>query len=139
MISSEEIAKIAGVSRSTVSRVINNEPGVHVERVDDADGVAALARGLEVPRLAEGRGGRREARDGERVPPGDPLVVGRGRDPRPPPLEEPGADRREAPLLFRTRWTLSYLRGPLTREEIKRLLEDVKLSLDNEDLGKAFC
>ncbi len=28
---------------------------------------------------------------------------------------------RQAPILFRTRWTLSYLRGPMTREEIKRL------------------
>ncbi len=27
----------------------------------------------------------------------------------------------DAPALFRTRWTLSYLRGPLTREEIRRL------------------
>lgn len=26
-----------------------------------------------------------------------------------------------APLLFETRWTLSYLRGPLTREDLKRL------------------
>ncbi|HZL86529.1 MAG TPA: ATP-binding protein [Candidatus Krumholzibacteria bacterium] len=28
---------------------------------------------------------------------------------------------RPSPVLLRTRWTLSYLRGPMTREEIKRL------------------
>ncbi len=28
---------------------------------------------------------------------------------------------RPSPVVFRTRWTLSYLRGPMTREEIKRL------------------
>ncbi len=27
----------------------------------------------------------------------------------------------DAPVLFQTRWTLSYLRGPITREEIRRL------------------
>lgn len=30
------------------------------------------------------------------------------------------------PTLFQTRWTLSYLRGPLTRQEIKRLMEPIK-------------
>src|SRR4030095_2384812 len=30
------------------------------------------------------------------------------------------------PVLFQTRWTLSYLRGPLTRPEIKRLMDPVK-------------
>ena len=29
---------------------------------------------------------------------------------------------REAPVLFHTRWAMSYLRGPLTRSEIKRLV-----------------
>ncbi|PYV13207.1 MAG: ATP-binding protein [Acidobacteria bacterium] len=28
----------------------------------------------------------------------------------------------DAPVVFQTRWTLSYLRGPLTRDEIKRLM-----------------
>jgi hypothetical protein len=28
------------------------------------------------------------------------------------------------PVLFETRWTLSYLRGPMTREEIRRLMSD---------------
>ena len=32
----------------------------------------------------------------------------------------------EAPVLFETRWTLSYLRGPLTREEIRILMESRK-------------
>jgi hypothetical protein len=32
----------------------------------------------------------------------------------------------DAPTLFQTRWALSYLRGPLTRPEIKRLMDPVK-------------
>ena len=32
----------------------------------------------------------------------------------------------DAPVLFQTRWTLSYLRGPLTRPQIKRLMEGRK-------------
>ena len=32
----------------------------------------------------------------------------------------------DQPELFQTRWTLSYLRGPLTRPEIKRLMDPVK-------------
>jgi hypothetical protein len=32
----------------------------------------------------------------------------------------------DGPVLFQTRWTLSYLRGPLTRPEIKRLMDPVK-------------
>ena len=32
------------------------------------------------------------------------------------------------PVLFRSRWTLSYLAGPLTREQIKRLMEGRKPS-----------
>jgi hypothetical protein len=30
---------------------------------------------------------------------------------------------QDAPVVFQSRWTLSYLRGPLTRAEIKRLVE----------------
>src|SRR5205823_11348780 len=30
------------------------------------------------------------------------------------------------PKVFQTRWALSYLRGPMTREEIARLMEPVK-------------
>ena len=32
----------------------------------------------------------------------------------------------DAPELFQTRWVLSYLRGPLTRDQIKSLMEPVK-------------
>ncbi len=32
----------------------------------------------------------------------------------------------DAPEVFQTRWTLSYLRGPLTRTQIKTLMEPVK-------------
>ncbi|MEA2600516.1 MAG: hypothetical protein QOF89_1508 [Acidobacteriota bacterium] len=32
----------------------------------------------------------------------------------------------DQPELFQTRWTLSYLRGPLTRPEIKRLMDPLK-------------
>jgi hypothetical protein len=32
----------------------------------------------------------------------------------------------EEPVVFQTRWTLSYLRGPLTRPEIKRLMDPRK-------------
>jgi hypothetical protein len=32
----------------------------------------------------------------------------------------------DAPEVFQTRWTLSYLRGPLTRAQIKRLMEPLK-------------
>jgi hypothetical protein len=36
----------------------------------------------------------------------------------------------DAPVIFQTRWALSYLRGPLTRDQIKILMDPVK-SLDN--------
>lgn len=32
----------------------------------------------------------------------------------------------DAPVVIRTRWALSYLRGPLTRDQISRLMEDRK-------------
>lgn len=32
----------------------------------------------------------------------------------------------DAPELFQTRWVLSYLRGPLTRDQIKKLMEPLK-------------
>ena len=32
----------------------------------------------------------------------------------------------DAPEVFQTRWTLSYLRGPLTRTQIKTLMDPVK-------------
>jgi hypothetical protein len=44
----------------------------------------------------------------------------------------------DAPEVFQTRWTLSYLRGPLTRTQIKTLMEPVKreaLSVKREISG----
>ena len=35
----------------------------------------------------------------------------------------------DQPVVFQTRWALSYLRGPLTREQISRLMADRKASL----------
>jgi hypothetical protein len=32
----------------------------------------------------------------------------------------------DAPVVFETRWAMSYLRGPLTREQIKRLMDPIK-------------
>jgi DNA helicase HerA-like ATPase len=32
----------------------------------------------------------------------------------------------DAPVVFQTRWCLSYLRGPLTRDQIKRLMDPVR-------------
>ncbi len=32
----------------------------------------------------------------------------------------------DAPVVFQTRWCLSYLRGPLTRDQIKRLMEPLR-------------
>jgi hypothetical protein len=32
----------------------------------------------------------------------------------------------DAPVVFETRWAMSYLRGPLTREQIKLLIEPIK-------------
>jgi hypothetical protein len=44
----------------------------------------------------------------------------------------------DAPEVFQTRWTLSYLRGPLTRTQIKRLMEPVKTSEGLGVKGKGF-
>jgi len=52
----------------------------------------------------------------------------------------------DAPEVFQTRWTLSYLRGPLTRTQIKTLMEpvkrkmlDVKGSVDSEQPGSSVA
>ena len=37
----------------------------------------------------------------------------------------------DAPVVFQTRWTLSYLRGPLTREQIKMLMRDRKAGVSS--------
>ena len=36
----------------------------------------------------------------------------------------------DSPVLMNTRWTLSYLRGPLTRQQIKQLMEGKKAQLE---------
>ncbi len=44
----------------------------------------------------------------------------------------------DAPVVFETRWAMSYLRGPLTREQIKMLVEPLKKQQINEPaLGHA--
>jgi hypothetical protein len=40
----------------------------------------------------------------------------------------------DAPVVFESRWALSYLRGPLTREQIRRLMKDAG---DTQDAGSA--
>ncbi|MEI7988370.1 MAG: ATP-binding protein [Chloroflexota bacterium] len=35
----------------------------------------------------------------------------------------------DAPVVFQTRWTLSYLRGPLTRDQIKQIMDPYKSTL----------
>jgi hypothetical protein len=52
----------------------------------------------------------------------------------------------DAPEVFQTRWTLSYLRGPLTRTQIKTLMEpvkrkmlDVKGSVKSEQPGSSVA
>jgi hypothetical protein len=42
----------------------------------------------------------------------------------------------DAPEVFQTRWTLSYLRGPLTRTQIKQLMEPVKRQLSSGTSGQ---
>jgi hypothetical protein len=42
----------------------------------------------------------------------------------------------DEPAVFQTRWTLSYLRGPLTRAQIKRLMDPQKTSpVENQSRG----
>jgi hypothetical protein len=41
----------------------------------------------------------------------------------------------DAPEVFETRWTLSYLRGPLTRTQIKALMEPVKRGTESPGIG----
>ena len=43
----------------------------------------------------------------------------------------------ETPVLFETRWVLSYLRGPLTRDQISSLMAERKIRLDAEAQGTA--
>jgi hypothetical protein len=38
----------------------------------------------------------------------------------------------EAPEIFETRWALSYLRGPLTRAQVKAIMDPIKLARDRQ-------
>jgi hypothetical protein len=45
----------------------------------------------------------------------------------------------DAPVVFETRWTLSYLRGPLTRTQIKTLMDPCKVSgVEREASGAEY-
>lgn len=44
---------------------------------------------------------------------------------------------RGAPEVFETRWAMSYLRGPLTRQEIKRLMDPMKAETGSNGAAKA--
>jgi hypothetical protein len=43
----------------------------------------------------------------------------------------------EQPAIFHTRWVMSYLRGPMTREEIKRLTRDRKTTAQRAEVAAA--
>jgi hypothetical protein len=42
---------------------------------------------------------------------------------------------REGPVIFKSRWSLSYLSGPLTRDQIKRLMDPVKLKQQGNEIS----
>ena len=44
---------------------------------------------------------------------------------------------KDAPVIFETRWCLSYLRGPLTRNQIKDLMDPRRSSIEEASLPKA--
>ncbi len=44
----------------------------------------------------------------------------------------------DQPVVFQTRWALSYLRGPLTREQIQTLMAPCKVAQPTPTLGPAF-
>ncbi|MAT16385.1 MAG: ATP-binding protein [Planctomyces sp.] len=43
----------------------------------------------------------------------------------------------DAPVVFQTRWALSYLRGPLTRQQISQLMEPVKSDTNSAEVTAA--
>jgi hypothetical protein len=43
----------------------------------------------------------------------------------------------DAPVTMETRWTMSYLRGPLTRDQIKKLMDPVRSSVSGDVPGAA--
>ena len=47
--------------------------------------------------------------------------------------------RQPGPLLFRTRWVMSYLRGPLTRDQVRTLMAPLKASRPEEAAAPEFC
>jgi hypothetical protein len=46
---------------------------------------------------------------------------------------------RPAPLLFQSRWALSFLRGPMTREQVGRLMEPLKKPGDAPPMVVPLC
>ena len=42
----------------------------------------------------------------------------------------------DGPEIFETRWVMSYLRGPLTRNQIKTLMDPYKAALETRSAGK---
>jgi hypothetical protein len=40
----------------------------------------------------------------------------------------------DAPIVFETRWAMSYLRGPLTRNQIKQLTDPIRVHATNKEL-----
>jgi hypothetical protein len=42
----------------------------------------------------------------------------------------------EQPVVFQTRWTMSYLRGPLTRAQVQRLMEERKVARSQESWAR---
>ena len=43
----------------------------------------------------------------------------------------------DAPTIFETRWAMSYLRGPLTRNQIKQLMDPIKSNMANPIVSSA--
>ena len=43
----------------------------------------------------------------------------------------------DAPVVFESRWAMSYLRGPLTRDQIKRLMDGKRPALDRTEVTRA--
>ena len=47
--------------------------------------------------------------------------------------------RQPGPLLFKTRWVMSYLRGPLTRDQVRTLMAPLKASRPEQEAAPGFC
>jgi Helicase HerA, central domain len=46
---------------------------------------------------------------------------------------------RPQPLLFQTRWALSFLRGPMTREQVSELMEPIKALAESPPMAIPLC